>query len=74
MPQRMTRDLRVCREGSYYDLGDCAGEVIAGIRARSAGDSLNLIIYFHSMAGRQLVLVLERTPGRTRTARIVILR
>ena len=74
MPQRMTRDLRVCREGSYYDLGDCAGEVMVfwdrGEFQRVTATS-NLIIYFHNMvAGRRLVLVLEQdaTGGRTVTA------
>jgi hypothetical protein len=75
MPQRMTRDLRVGRyEGSYYDLGDCAGEVtvfweraaIQRVRATS-----NLLINFqNTVAGRRLVLVLEQdaTGGRTVTA------
>ena len=71
MPQRMTRDLRVCREGSYYDLGERTGEVMVFWdrgefqRVRAAS---NLIIYFHNMvAGRRLVLVLEQdaTGGRT---------
>ena len=74
MPQRMTRDLRVCREGSYYDLGDCAGSVmvfwdrgaIQRVRATS-----NLLINFQNLvAGRRLVLVLEQdaTGGRTVTS------
>jgi len=71
MPQRMTRDLRVCREGSYYDLGDRAGEVTVFWdrgefqRVRAAS---NLLIYFDNMVvGRRLVLVLEQdaTGGRT---------
>jgi len=71
----MTRDLRVGRyEGSYYDLGDCAGDVtvfweraaIQRLRATS-----NLLIGFQNLvAGRRLVLVLEQdaTGGRTVTA------
>ena len=73
MPQRMTRDLRVCREGSYYDLGDCAGEVMVfwdrGAIQRVTATS-NLIIYFHNMvAGRRLLLeiVQDATGGRTVT-------
>ena len=74
MPQRMTRDLRVWRyEGSYYDLGDCAGDVmvywdlgaIQRVRATS-----NLSFLFHStslVAGRRLVLVLEQDAAGGRT-------
>ncbi len=74
MPQRMTRDLRVWREGSYYDLGDCAGEVMVfwdlGAIQRVTATS-NLSILFHNMvAGRRLVLVLEQdaTGGRKVTS------
>ena len=74
MPQRMTRDLRVCREGSYYDLGDCAGEVMVfwdwGAIQRVTATS-NLLINFQNLvAGRRLVLVLEQdaTGGRTVTS------
>jgi len=71
----MTRDLRVGRyEGLYYDLGDCAGDVVvfwdrgAIQRVRATSD---LSINFHNtVAGRRLVLVLEQdaTGGRMVTS------
>ena len=74
MPQRMTRDLRVCREGSYYDLGDCAGEVMVfwdrGAIQRVTAIS-NLIIKFqNTVAGRRLLLVIVQdvNGGHTVTA------
>ena len=75
MPQRMTRDLRVCREGSCHDLtvhpqGEGVGDVMVcwdlGEFQRVTATS-NLIIYFENMvAGSRLVLVLEQddTGGR----------
>ena len=69
--QRMTRDLRVCRECSYYDLGERTGEVKVfwdrGEFQRVTAAS-NLIIHFENMAaGRRLVLALaqDATGGRT---------
>jgi len=75
MPQRMTRDLRVCREGSCHDLtvhpqGEGVGDVMVcwdlGEFQRVTATS-NLIIDFdNTVAGRRLVLAIvqDDTGGR----------